>query len=161
MDKVFRMKARHIGNFATWLNSVQLLGKESRARSRFTKILTDYLSNDVEKQRVEIVKKYAKLDEEGNPSVIIDSKARRIFDVLPEKSEEMNKEYANLLEHNLELHVTDLNRETISTVKDVVLNSQFVFGPLDNDPEQVRQAKIALADNYTEWCESFEKLDTA
>ena len=155
------MKARHIGNFATWLNSVQLLGKESRARSRFTKILTDYLSNDVEKQRVEIVKKYAKLDEEGNPSVIIDSKARRIFDVLPEKSEEMNKEYANLLEHSLELHVTDLNRETIATVKDVVLNSQFVFGPLDNDSEQIRQAKINLADNYSEWCESFEKVSTA
>ena len=149
---------QEVSDFLTWFNSVQLIGKESRFRSRFVNMLSMYLT-ELENKKREIVSRNANKDSEGNPVFVIDQKGRRIYDIPKENSGKTNEEYQKLMQEDCLIVIDHVNKEIFKSVKDTVLNTDFVFGPTDNDPEIVRNAKIQLANKYALWCESFETLD--
>lgn len=158
MSKEFSIANRQLEPFGKWLHDLHLDAKESRVRTRFIELLGKQLEY-IERERVELIRKYAKKDEEGSPIVVIDSAGRNLYDVPPEFNEKVNKEYNDLVNGNFVIPIDDSNREFFRALKDIVLETYYRFGPREGDPDNVRNAKTQLAMSYHLWAQSFDGLE--
>lgn len=133
---------------ASWLNELNLSGYHSRERSRFVTQLADRLK-ETEGFRQELIQKYAKKDDKGAPIKTEDGTSYVLDDV-----EKFKEELTDLYQDEFEINLPD---KTFKTLKDIILNTYYTFGPKEGDNEQERQAKVRQANDYSAWCEVFEK----
>ena len=158
MSKELRVKNAQIHEFCGWLNDLHLEPTISRVRTQFIERCKKHLNEYVEKERIEIIRKYANKDEEGNPIVIIDSTGRKLYDIPPEKNDKMNNEYNELLQGNFVVPIDENTTEMVKIMKKVVLEPEYRFGPREGDAMNIRKAKVELSIKYHEWCKSFDEL---
>lgn len=153
----FKIKNKFLVGLGSWLNELQLSGKESRERTRFVNLLVDRLTEN-EKFRAELIRKYAQKDEEGNPKKRMEEGAGEIWDLLPEDMEKYAKEYNEMMDEEFVIDVLEGNKEKVKVVTDIVLNTNYVFGPKEGDSAEEKQAKIRQMNDYGIWCEAFEAV---
>lgn len=134
-------------SLASWLNELNLIGRESRERTRFVNLLA-VRYQETEKFRMEILNKYAQKDEEGKNKVSEDGKS-----ILLEDSNAYVKEVTELMEDE---YVIQLDSKVFNTLKHIVLDTTYTFGPKEGQEEQEIQAKVRQASEYALWCECFE-----
>jgi len=157
MPKPFKIKNKNVVGLANWLNSLALGGKESRERTRFVKILSDH-SAEVDAERIELAKKFSNTDKSGNPLTKKDGD-KEIYDLDPSKMEEFVKEFNELMDEEFVMDVLEGNKSKLQAVKDLVLNTSYVFGPSEGDSNEERIKKVLQAQEYDVWCESFEAVE--
>ncbi len=137
---------RHILGFASWLNELQLPAIDSRQRSRFVQKLRSELVL-IEGAKKDTAKKYANLDEKGEPVVI-----NNHWDIPDDKIASFSNEINALLDDSTTIVLT---KDEYDSIKRTVLNTRYVFGPRQEDSAEEKQAKIRQADDYVVWCDLF------
>jgi hypothetical protein len=140
MSKSLKIKALHLFSLAKWLNQIPLAREQSRDRTRFTKMCEEVLT-DVEKKRVELVKKHAKKDKSGEYIVKEDGQ----FDVPEKHLDSIKKEYGEILQEVLDVPTLG-NKSKFQAVKEILETTSYEFSG-------------SLAIEYDEWMISFEKLE--
>lgn len=137
----------------TWLDSIPLIGKESRERSKFNKILLERMQ-EIGEIKQDMVKPHCKIDDKGKlktkKETVKDNQGkdfeREVFVFKNKKARETyNKEWEEYMEEELIIDVLEGNKSKIYTVKDIILNTEQKFSG-------------AIAELYNLWCEAFEEL---
>ncbi len=141
--KTIKIKNSNIISLVNWLGNQKLSGKESRNRTRFIGLLIDR-ANEVQKERIAILEKYADRNDKGELNVenLPDGGKKYLFTDI-EKQNEANKELEEYLKEEFVIDVLESNKNIINTAKDIVLNTEEEFSGID-------------AVMYSEWCSSFE-----
>lgn len=142
------LKNGQIVGLASWLSELSLHGKESRVRTRFVRNLVERHQEN-EKFRMELLTKYAKKDENGNKVMAEDGKS-----VILENVDKFVEEMKGLFDEN---YITQMDDESFSVLKNIVLDTHYQFGPGELDSDERKNAKIRLANDYEEWCQALEK----
>lgn len=152
----FRIKKAYLQGLGSWLNDLSLSGAQSRARTRFVESLQQGLVT-MDKDRVTILEKYADKDEKGEvKKETVDNSEQYVLSA--ENKISYAKEYADLLLEDYILDITDANRLQVEMVKDIVLTTDYKFGPRQDDDANVAQGRIVQMNDYNLWCEAFEAL---
>lgn len=158
MSNSLRIKNRYLLGLGSWLSILPLGGRESRERSRFVQIASDALVQ-MEKERKELIDKYAEKEEDGvTLKKTVDNGMER-YVIPPEKTADLEREYAELLDEDFVLDIGEGHKAKIRTVRDILLNTDYKFGPAETDSPEEKAAKIRQAADYDKWCEAFETLD--
>jgi hypothetical protein len=97
-----------------------------------------------EATRLEIIKKYADLDEKGEPKLTEKEDGSKHFEIPDEKLTEFQDEFTKFLETKAEFGGVGL-KTRLETVKNIVLNTTEKIDP-------------AVAYDYDAWCTSFEEM---
>lgn len=125
-----------------FLSDNKLSGKKSRMRTRFVKLLNTQLVEVIDKERIEMIKEYADKDSNGK-LIFIDND-----NFIPSMSElnriQFDIEFNSLLKESFYIEENDSNKEMITTVAHVMLDSYVELSGED-----------ALL--YDQWCEKFEE----
>lgn len=158
MSNALKIPNKFILGLASWLAEQPLGGRESRERSRFVTVASEHLQ-EVEKERKEIIEKFANKDEDGKPKIITVDNGDSRYDIPDEKKAEMEKEYLDLLDEEWVLDVSEGNKAKIKTTRDILLNTEYKFGPKEGDTTEEQIAKVRQANDYDKWCQFFEVLD--
>ena len=150
------MKSLKIKNYlvtplANWLTGQALPGKQSRARNRFVKVLSPRVQ-EIDENRREIAKTYAKKDKKGEVVVEKDKENPNIERYVIEDQNKFKEEMTEFLNEEFVIDITPSNTKDIQDVKDVVLLTNQEFKDDPNTGE-------FLATYYDEWCSAFEALD--
>lgn len=152
----FKIKNKFIVGLGSWLNELQLSGKESRERTRFVSLLIDRLA-EVEKFKIDLLDKYVEKDKKGEKKKkMIES--TEIWDMSPENQIPFSTDMNELMDEEFVIDVLEGNKEKVKVVKDIVLNTSYVFGPKDGDSAEEKQAKLRQMNDYNLWCDSFEAV---
>lgn len=145
----FKIKNYYVLGLASWLQELNLSGKESRVRSRFIKILSDRYQ-ETDKFRQELVEKYGRKGSDGKVETTDDGKSFIVDD-----KEAFIKEINELYDEEFVINLEDYDKVILS---DIVLNTNYVFGPKDDMSQDEKVAKIRQANDYEMWCKSFEEI---
>lgn len=156
MSKAFKLKNRYVLGLATWLNDQSLAGKDSRERTKFVTLLAAHL-NETDKDRVELLKKYAEKDEKGEFKMK-EENGKQVYDLLPDKLVEFGKEYSELLDEDFIIDILEGNKSKFETVKRIVLDTDYKFGPRENDTPEEKDERVKLMNQYDLWAEAFEEV---
>lgn len=152
----FKIQNKFIPGFIGWIG---LLGdvtpKQTRMRSRFMMLLITKL-NEIAQLHKDVLIKYAKKDDKDQP-ITKDVNGVENYDIADEKLETFKKEDQELLDESYLLDITEANKEMFETIKDLVLNTSYHFGPKEGDNDQEKQQKIQIANDYDTWCKAFEE----
>lgn len=155
-SKALKIKNNLLLSLASWLNEQSLAGRESRERSRFVTVVSEHLQT-VEKERQEILEKFTKKDKDGKPKKITVDKVEQ-WDIDEKDIKVLEKEITELLDEDFALDIGEGHKAKIKTVKDIVLNTDYKFGPKEDSSMVEQQAKIRQMNDYDKWCEVFEDL---
>lgn len=128
-------------DFANFLMSIDLIGRDSRFRTRFVRLLMERVQQ-VKSEHAELIKQFARFDEEGNP-IIVKINGQDAYDV-PDRAS-FNKEYNLLLNEEYVIDETEERKEMLLLIKDIILNCQKTF-----------KGREAL--EYDRWCEIVEAI---
>lgn len=140
----FTIKHRYVLGLGMWLSKLALIGRESRERTKFVEMLQEDL-NEIEKMRLEILKKYADKDDKGELVMIEEEETKsKKYSIPDEKMSEFNNEYMSFLDEDFVISGPG-NIQRLKIVKSIVLDTQEKIAP-------------ELASNYNVWCESFEAM---
>ncbi len=153
---IYKLENRYGLGLASWLGELQLVGKESRMRTRFINILSKRMEENQEVHN-EIIKKFANKDDKGAPKRKGEG-TTATWDIPEEKTAEADKEYAGLIEEELVIDVLEGNKEMLKVMREVVLNTSYVFGPKEGGSPNENVAKYRQSQDYEKWCESFEEM---
>lgn len=154
----FKIKNAFLVGLASWLNEVPLQGSESRERTRFNNILIERIQEN-EKFRSELLEKYVEKDENGARKKKMNEINEEVWDMSEENMVLYTKEYGDLMGEEFIMDILDGNKQKLKVMKDVVLNTTYVFGPKDSDSPQERAGKIRQMHDYESWCQAFEAVD--
>jgi len=158
MTKAFKIQKAYVNGLATWLNALQLGGRDSRERTRFVSILADELKT-IDAERVSIIEKYVTKDENNEWQKIVDSDGLERWDVPADLEADLNKDVLELYQEDFVLDIGEEHLAKIKAVRDIVLNTDFLFGPSEDDSNVDKIRKIREANDYEEWCKAFEALE--
>lgn len=123
------------------LNDFKLIGKLSRQRSKFLKILEERIK-EIEEDRISLIHEYAKKNEDGLTSQTeIDENGNEKF--VMDDMISFDKEYKILQSEELIISRTPENDSMLNAIYDMVLDSQKEYG-----------GQEALV--YDRWCEIVE-----
>jgi|SRR3990167_28386 len=150
-----------VESFYEWLIKLKLHGKQSRARSRFVKMITER-TREIDEERIKLAEQYSEKNKEGKVIYLTAKKDKDGKDVETTNKQEaasvkisdliaFNKDYADYLNEDLTLDITPETQETIYGVRDILLNTEEEF-------------EGVMAMRYDEICEAFEgikKVDEA
>jgi len=153
----FEIKNKYLIGLGSWLNELNLSGKESRERTRFVNLIVKHIDEN-EKFRMEIISKYCEKDENGENRKKMNEQGQEVWDMSEENQEKFAKEFIDLMDENFIIDVLEGNKEKTKVVKDIVLNTNYVFGPKEGDSPEEKSAKVRQANDYNIWCESFEAV---
>lgn len=159
--QAFKLKKGLLIGLASWLGELVLTGKESRERTKFIRtIVAGY--QELEKDRKGILEEAANKDEDGKPVIIkgVDNEVDH-FDIPDEKMVEVNKQIVDLFNEDYVLDVVPSNEQNIKLIRDIVLNTDYKFGPREGDTATEATAKMRQANDYDTWCDAFESLKFA
>lgn len=137
------IKRKYLFGLGTWLQSLSLTGQESRNRTKFIEEINDEVKEN-ELTRLEILKKYADVDKDGNLEVTVKEDESKHYHVPDEKVAEFQKEYVDFLESDLTIGGPGL-KTRLEIVRNIVLNTQEKI-----DPD--------FATDYNAWCDAFEAI---
>lgn len=143
----FTIENSYVLGLASWLSEQSYEGKVSRARSRLVKALAER-HTETDNFRKEIINKYAQKDEKGE--LFVENGNYKI-----ENIEEFQKEIRELY---LDTLTISLDSGDATVLKHAVLNTSYKFGPKEGDSEEEKVAKMRQANDYVEWCKSFEEM---
>jgi hypothetical protein len=152
----FRIKKGQLVGLGSWLNEQQLSGRKSRERTRFVEDIQEEL-RQVEAARIALLEEHAEIDAEGKPVKEAVEGGQERYKLTEEATAEFQKAYSDLLSEDWIVDITEANREQISTVSDIVLNTDYRFGPRDEEPSWQREARMRQMNDYPHWCEAFEQ----
>lgn len=157
-----RLKNSLVIPLANWLHKQLIHGNQSRARTRFIKLISDRVE-EIEKTRLELLEKYSATNEKGE-KVYLDKDNKDTTDVNVRAAYKIgdipgfNKEYGDYLAEELVLDITAQTKETINGVKDILLNTNWAFSNelpmVEGKPDQT----ALLAHTYDEICQAFENI---
>lgn len=159
--KVFKIKKAYLSGLATWLAKQKLEGRTSRERTRFVNSLTDAIKL-LEKERQEIIGKFVEkeIDKKTKKEVwkkqTVENSTNWV--IQKGKEEEFNAEIKGLYEEDYTLSVTAEHKDKMACIKDIVLNTKYVFGVDDFLPEPMKREKFIESTDYNVWCEAFENI---
>lgn len=131
-----------INSFASYLLGFELKGKETRMRTRFVKVLTSKLQQ-IEEERIILIKEYAHLDEEANPVRITDEEGNSVYDM--KDANGFAVEYTKLQNEELIIIQDESNADMLRTIKSIILNDERSYSGL-------------LAFQFDRWCEIIEQV---
>lgn len=143
-----------------WLQNLSLPGPDSRERTKFVDILLKQIAK-IAGRKLELLKKYASKDSEGDPSIILSEDGKKVYDVPKESVDSLNKEYNEHLQSDLVLDVTGSAKENFQNVRRIILFTDYKFGPGEKDEGTVRALKMKQAMDYAEWCNALEAVQIA
>ena len=140
------IKNNLLNPFAIWLNMQQLVGKESRERTRFVALLGERIA-EIGKQGNELQEKYAVKDKDGKPKKITTGEGKEKKEVIDfgKNKEKADQEWEEYMSEEFTIDVTEGNKSKVYTVADILLNTEKTFQGIE-------------AAFYAEWCECFEAL---
>ena len=97
--------------------------------------------------------------EDGKYSTKKDKDGTEVYTFVTKKEEEEYvKEIDDLNDEEFKIELTEINKEMLTEIKKVVLDTDYKFGPKENTPRVEIVKQIRLANEYEEWCQSFEKI---
>ena len=128
--------------FINFLMELELPAKQSRMRTRFCKLGIERLSL-LEEEKMEIIKKHANIDENGEVKQVKDEQGRLIWDI--KVKDGFNADYKELMIEEWVLELNEEKKDMLLTLKDVVLNLDIIL-----------KGKEAL--QYDRWCEIVEQI---
>lgn len=128
--------------FANFLMGIELIGKQSRLRTRFAKMLMEQVRM-IDEEHQELIRQFAKFDEDGKP-YIVQINGKDAYDV-PDR-ESFNREYNLLLSEEFIIDQTEERKEMLLFIKDIILNCEKTF-----------KGREAL--EYDRWCEIVEEVN--
>ena len=137
--KMFNIEVEPFINF---LMELELPAKQSRMRTRFCKLGIERLRL-LEEEKMEIIKKHANLDENGEVKQVEDEQGRLIWDV--KDKDGFNADYKELMIEEWVLELNEEKKDMLLTLKDSVLNLDIIL-----------KGKEAL--QYDRWCEIVEQI---
>lgn len=136
-----RMMNGEVEPFINFLMSFELVGRDSRMRTRFVKLLAERASL-IKDEHAELIRQFAKFDENGDP-YIVEIDGQKAYDV-PDRVA-FNKEYHLLLCEEFVIEENEERKEMLLFIKDVILNCEKTF-----------KGREAL--EYDRWCEIVEEI---
>lgn len=152
-----KLKNYHLVGLGTWLNEQQLTGRASRARTRFVKDIQEKLS-ELEKERVALCEQFADKDEAGAvKKESVNNAEQYVFS--EEGQREFAEEYRDLMTEDWIVDVTDANRDTITLITHIVLETDYRFGPREGETTEQSQFRVRQMNDYPLWCEAFEAVE--
>jgi hypothetical protein len=156
--EAWKMKKSYLTGFANWLNNLSLSGKESRMRSRFVQKLAASIQL-TEKERQQIIQKLVPKDKEGKPKTKTVDNGMVQLDIPKKDAKKFSEEMQELYNEEYVMNVTPETEELIHCIRDIVLETEYKFGPTgEEETNEDKQKKIMEANDYLVWCESFEEL---
>lgn len=137
--KMFNIEVEPFINF---LMELELPAKQSRMRTRFCKLGIERLRL-LEEEKMEIIKKHANIDENGEVKQVEDEQGRLIWDI--KDKDAFNADYKELMIEEWVLELNEERKDMLLTLKDSVLNLNIIL-----------KGKEAL--QYDRWCEIVEQI---
>lgn len=128
--------------FINFLMELELPAKQSRMRTRFCKLGIERL-NLIAEERMDIIKRYANLDENGEIKQIKNSEGILLWDV--QDKDAYNNDYRELMLEEWVVELSEENKDMLLTLKDSVLNLDVIL-----------KGKEAM--QYDRWCEIVETI---
>lgn len=156
-----KIKKGFIVGLASWLNELNLSGKESRERTRFVKVLSDEWQK-IEEDRKEIISRYVAKEEDGAWKKTVDNSSGKeveVWDLSAEDKDKVTQETVDLYNEEFVLDITEANKERMALIKEIVLNTDYKFGPKETDSFDEKLAKMRQAGDYENWSEAFESAE--
>ena len=160
MSNTLKIPSKHLVGLCSWLNELSLTGKESRERSRFVDICVPRIQ-EYFKHKEEIFDRYCVKETVEGREVrkVVDEGGVLTYQIPNEKREEFDKEIHDLEDEEFVIDVLEGNKSKIKTAKDLLLNTDYKFGPGDETDPAKREAKIRQTTDYNEWCKIFEEVN--
>lgn len=137
-----RMLNFEIKEFVKFLIQLKLVGKESRMRTRFCRLIGERLK-EIEDEREQLIEQFAVKGEDGKPAVTDDGSGRMVY--MMQNAEAYNAEYSILMREEFILPETEDRIEMFRAVRDIVLNVDLEF-----------EGDSAFA--FDRWCEIVEEV---
>jgi len=137
-----KMKNYEVEAFANFLMSLELIGRESRFRTRFVRLLMERVKL-IREEHAELIRQFARFDESGNP-IIVKINGVDAYDVPNKKA--FDKEYSSLMNEDFIIEENEERKEMLLTVRDAILNCQKTFSGRE-------------AMEYDRWCEIVEEIN--
>lgn len=158
MNVAFKIPKVQLAPLFEWLSSVQLSGKESRERTRFNALLIEGIK-ELEKDRLELLEKYAEIDKEtGEKKKAVDNGVEH-FVIPDDLKADFTKEIADLYDEEFVIDSLEGNKSKMQTVRDIVLNTDYKFGPREGDTPEEKAKRVRESANYEVWCNAFEAVN--
>lgn len=139
-----KMMNRDIEGFVNFIMSEELSSKLSRMRSRFVEGQAKPQMNLINEERMEIVSKYCKKDDQGELKVIEDEHGNSRYDI--EDMEGFNKDFLELMNEYFVVEANQEKKEMLECIKQIVINTPKLFKGSD-------------AIEYDKWCDIVEELN--
>ena len=173
MAEVFKIKNRFITGLSRWLQMIPAKGQYSRSKSRFIKHCLDK-RKEIGEFYQELLERLAEKDKAGKlrttdrptgrqvkndkGELIDETQQVYVFKDL-KTEEEFLKELEDLYQEDYIVEINEANKKDFKVVKDIVLNTDYEFGPKSNQSPVQQAEEIRLASEYDEWCIAFETLN--
>lgn len=156
-----RIQKKYLVGLSSWLNRLALSGAQSRYRTRFMRDIADVLK-EFEAERKEIVEKYVVKEVKDNGKEVwkqtVDN-GQPVWEIQKDKEQLFADEVNELLAEDFVLVINEENQAKIACIKDILLNTDYKFGPeQDEKNPMVVMQRIKEANDYDVWCEVFEGL---
>ena len=110
--------------FIHFLMTEELIGKQSRMRTRFCKLLGER-AKEVEDERQDLIKQYSTKDENDKPKVETNEDGSIIYPLTDAQA--FYKELSILLDEEFIIDETLERKDMLETVRDIVLDSKQTF----------------------------------
>ena len=156
MQNKLTLKNYHINVFGRWLNTLTLIGRDSRSRTQFVKMLVP-VSETIEAARLSILEKYAEKDETGAlKKVTVDGVEK--YDMNPDNEALFKKDWADYLAEDCVIDILPSNEKVILNIHNIVVNTDQVIKDeyVKNEAGEVTEV-IAWTNLYSEWCDALDK----
>lgn len=137
-----KIKNFEVQILANVLFNMSLVKKDSRMRTRFVKELGEYLKSTLDIEQQELIKTYAKKDDDGEP-LLNEDKTSAIL--IEETADEFHKEFDQLMNEEYIIVENESSRDMLITVGKSLLDCELEF-------------KGQEATLFDGWCEQFEEL---
>lgn len=154
---MLKLKNGFFQDLLNFLQSCSLPAPLSRVRTRFAGKLS-VIVKEIDDQRIEIIKKYAKKDAEGNPVVIFGDGGVGTYEVDDGQMGYINDEYGKILDQEREVPVEYFGTEDFRVIRDFIMNPGLNFGPGNISDEKQRANAVNLSNQYQVWADAFESV---
>lgn len=158
MSNSLKIKNRFLVDLGAWFNEQKLSGAQSRARTKMVEFIVAGIEA-YEAGRKEIIGEFVNKEEDGTWKKIaaVDNSPER-WDIDAAKIPEVEKEYAALSEEDWILDVQESNTAVLKQARDILLNTDYLFGPREGEPREDTVMRVKTMGEYPAWCDAFEAL---
>lgn len=138
------LQNKYLFAIASWFNSLELVGYQSRMRTKFVKVLTEH-AQKIDDERKAILESYAKKEEDGKFVLVKDANGMESYDLDDEDVLKFKAEYQDVLDKNAIFLVDDSNRDIYNTLKRIIAETDKKVGG-------------EVAEAYDAFCDALEKV---